>query len=122
MATAMVDGDVTEMAAVMVHGNRSNGLRQRRWRWAIAMVTVMAMAMATELESEMATAMANETATARATMKEGLPHHVAAMCSAFGRATPCLYPHGHKESSFTSAASWGGHCEEFLLPFKGEGS
>jgi hypothetical protein len=30
-------------------------------------------------------------------MKEGLPLHVAAMCSAFGRATPCLHPHGHKE-------------------------
>jgi hypothetical protein len=62
---------------------------------------------AMESESEMVTAMAKEVATARATMKEGLPLHVAAMCSAFGRATPCLHPHGHKESSFTSAASWG---------------
>ncbi len=63
-----------------------------------------------------------ETATARATIKEGLPLHVAAMCSAFGGATPCLHPHGHKESSFTCAASWGWHCKECLLPFKGEGS
>ncbi len=69
----------------------------------------------------MATAMAKEMATARATMKEGLPLHVVAMCSAFRRATPCLHPHGHKESSFTSAASWGWHCKECLLPFKGEG-
>jgi hypothetical protein len=38
-------------------------------------------------------------ATARATMKEGSPLHVAAMCSAFGRAEPCLHPHGHKESA-----------------------
>jgi hypothetical protein len=28
--------------------------------------------------------------------KEGLPLHVAEMCSAFGWATPCLHPHGHK--------------------------
>jgi hypothetical protein len=111
MATAMADGNATEIAAAMVHGNRSNGPRQRQWQWAIAMATVMAMATAmataTESESEMATTMAKETTTARATMKEGLPLHVAAMCSAFGQATSCLHPHGHKESSFTSAASWG---------------
>jgi hypothetical protein len=105
MATAMADSKATEIAAAMVHGNRSNGPRQRQWQWAIAMVTVMAMAM--ELESEMATAMAKETAMARVTMKEGLPLHVAEMCSPFGGVTPCLHPHGHKESSFTSAASWG---------------
>ncbi len=69
--------------------------------------TATAMAMATESESEMVTAMAKETAKARATIKEGLPLHVAAMCSAFGRVTPCLHPHGHKESSFTNAATWG---------------
>ncbi len=103
----MADGKATEMAAAMVHGNRSNGPRQRQWRWAIETATVMAMATATESESEMATAMAKEMATARATMKEGLPLHVAEMCSAFGWATPCLHSHGHKESSFTSAASWG---------------
>ncbi len=69
----MADGDVTEMAAVMVHGDRSNGLRQRQRQWVIAMATVMAMAMAPVTESEMATAMAKEMATARVTMKEGLP-------------------------------------------------
>jgi hypothetical protein len=105
--TAMADGNATEMAAAMVHGDRSNGPRQRQRQWAIATATVTAMATATELELKMATAMEKETATARATMKEGLPLHVAAMCSAFGRATPCLHPHGHKEISFTSAASWG---------------
>jgi hypothetical protein len=105
MATAMADDNATEMAAAMVHGNYSNGPRQRRWRWAIATATVMVTA--TESESEMATAMAKETAMARATMNEGLPLHFAAMCSALGWATPCLHPHGHKESSFTSAASWG---------------
>jgi hypothetical protein len=112
MATAMADGDATEMAAAMVHGNRSNGPWQRQWQWAIAMVTATAMATATatemESEMEMATAMAMETATVRATItKEGLPLHVAAMCSTFGWATPCLHPHGRKESAFTSAASWG---------------
>ncbi len=29
--------------------------------------------------------------------KSGLPLHVAAMCNAFGGATPCLHPHGHKQ-------------------------
>jgi hypothetical protein len=105
----MVDSNATEMAAAMVHGNRSNGPWQRRRRWAIAaaMVTAMAMVTVTESESEMAMAMAKEMAMARAIMKKGLPLHVAAMCSFFGRVTPCLHPHGNKESSFTSAASWG---------------
>ncbi len=75
MATAMADGNATEI-------------------WAIA--TAMAMVTATESATvmEMATAMAMVMATARATItKEGLPLHVAAMCSAFGGATPCLHPH-----------------------------
>jgi hypothetical protein len=105
MATAMADSNVTEMAAAMVYGNRSNGQRQWQQRWAIATAAVTVTA--TESKSEMATAMAKEMAMARGTMKEGLPLHVAAISSAFGWATPCLHPHGHKESSFTSAASWG---------------
>ncbi len=74
---------------------------------AMATATVMAMATATatatesatatEMATSMAMAMAMATAKARATItKEGLPLHVAAMCSAFGGATPCLHPHGHK--------------------------
>ncbi len=78
----MADSDATEMVAAMVHGDRSNYPWQQQWQWAIATATVMATA--TELESEMVMAMAKETATARATMKEGLPLHVAAMYSAFG--------------------------------------
>jgi hypothetical protein len=109
MVTAMADGNTTEMVAAMVHGNRSNGPWQQRQQWAIATAMVMAMAMATATESEleMAMALAKETATVRATMMERLPLHVAAMCSAFGWGTPCLHPHGYKESSFASAASWG---------------
>ncbi len=103
----MADGNATEMATAMVHGNHSNGPWQWQWRWAIATALVTATTTVTELESEMATAMAKETATVRATMKEGLPLNVVAMCSAFGWATPCVHPQGHKESSFTSAASWG---------------
>ncbi len=91
-ATAMADGIATERAAAMVNGNR-NGNGQRQQRWATA--TVMVMELATR--TEMATAMAMATATATATItKEGLPVHVAVMCSAFGGATPCLHPHGHK--------------------------
>ncbi len=45
----------------------------------------------------MATEMAMAIATARATItKKGLPLHVAVMYSAFGGATACLHPHGHK--------------------------
>ncbi len=109
MAIGMADGNATEMAAAMVHGDCSNGPWQRQRQWVIATATVMTTATATamESESEMVTAMAKETATARATMKEGMPLHVVAMCSTFGWAIPCLHPHGHKESSFTNAASWG---------------
>ncbi len=99
--TAMADGNATEMAAVMVHGDRKNCPWQQQRRWAIAMATAMAtltatatvMATATESESEMVTAIAMEMVMARATiMKEGLPLHVAVMCSAFGWGTPCLHP------------------------------
>ena len=95
----MADGNATEMAAAMVNGNRNgNGRGQRRWQWAIAMAMTMATATELAMATEMATAMAMATATARATItKEGLPLHVVAMCSAFGGATPCLHPHGHKQ-------------------------
>ncbi len=51
----MADGNTTEMAAAMVHGDRSNGPRQQQQQWAIAMARVMATATAMESESEMAT-------------------------------------------------------------------
>ncbi len=83
----------------MVNGDRnSNGRRQVQRRWTIATATATGMATESGMATEMATAMAMATATMRATItKEGLPLHVAAMCSAFGRATPCLHPHGHKQ-------------------------
>ncbi len=106
MATAMDDGNATEMAAAMVDRDRNgNGQWQRQRQWAIVMATATttaaATATATATESatatEMVTAMAMAMAMARATItKEGLPLHVAEMCSAFGGATPCLHPHGHK--------------------------
>jgi hypothetical protein len=76
-----------------------NGRQQLQWQWLMAMATATATATATESVTamEMATAMAMVTAMARATItKEGLPLHVAAKCSAFGGATCCLHPHGHK--------------------------
>jgi hypothetical protein len=98
IAKAMADGNATEMAAAMVNGDHNNnGHRQWQRQWAIAMWTATAIAMELAMATVMATAMAMVTATARATiMKEGLPLYVAAMCSAFGGATPCLHPHGHK--------------------------
>ncbi len=84
----MVDGDCN-----------GNGQQQRQPRWAIATATAMVTAMVTESATamEMAMAMAMAMAMVRATItKEGLPLHVAAMCSAFGGGTPCLHPHGHK--------------------------
>ncbi len=101
MATAMADGNATEMAAAMVDGDHNDiGRRQQQQQWAIVTAMATAMATATAMESamatEMATAMAMATAMVRATItKEGLPLHVAAMCSAFRGATPCLHPHGH---------------------------
>ncbi len=84
--TAMADGNVTEMTVAMVDGNRNgNGRQQRQRQWAIA--TAMAMTTATELATamEMAMAMTIAMAMAKATItKEGLPLHVAAMCSTFG--------------------------------------
>ncbi len=92
MVMAMADGNATERAAAMVDGNR-NGNGQRRRRWA----TATAMVMESETTTEMATAITMVMATARVTMmKEGLPLHVLAMCSAMAGATPCLHPHGHK--------------------------
>ncbi len=100
---------MTEMATAMVHGDQNNGPWQQQQQWAIAtaIATVMATATAMESDMEIAMVMAMARAMAWETMKEGLPLHVAAMCSAFGGATPCLHPHGHKKSAFTSAASWG---------------
>jgi hypothetical protein len=97
-ATAMADGNATEMAVAMVDGNRNSiGRRQRQRQWAIATAMATATAMELAIAMEMAMAMAMATAMARATItKEGLPLHVVAMCSAFGGATPCLHPHGHK--------------------------
>ncbi len=92
MATAMADGNATERAVAMVDGNR-NGNGRRQWQW----TTATAMVMESATTTEMATTMAIKTAMVMATItKEGLPLHVAAMCSAFGGATPCLHPHGHK--------------------------
>ncbi len=88
MATAMADGNTTEMAAAMVDG-KHNGNGRRRWQWAMAMAMVTEPAMTTEV----ATAIAMATATARVRLtKAGLLLHVLAMCSAMAGATPCLHP------------------------------
>ncbi len=71
MATAMADGNATEMVAAMVDGDRNgNGWWQQRRQWAIAIATAIATATVTELAraTEMATAMAMAAATARATI------------------------------------------------------
>ncbi len=78
-----------------------------------------ATATATELATatEMATAMVMATATARATItKEGLPLHVAAMCSAFGGATPRHHPHGHKRKCMHHG---GGTAKSVCSPSRG---
>ncbi len=69
--------------------------------------------------TEMATAMAMAMATAKATIpKEGLPLHVATMCSAFGGATPCLHPHGHTKES---ACIMGVTLIRVFAPIQGRG-
>jgi hypothetical protein len=119
----MADGNTTEMAAVMVDGDH-NGNGQRQWhqQWAIA--TAMATAMVTELAiaKEMATAMAMATAMVRATItKEGLPLHVAEMCSAFGGGTPCLHPHGHKGKCIHQCCVMGVTLLRVFAPLQGRG-
>ncbi len=101
----MADGNATEMAATMVDGDRNgNGQRKRRRQWAIAAATATAMA----------------TATARATItKKGLPLHVAEMCSAFGGATPCLHPHGHKGKCIHQCCVMGVTLLRMFAPHQG---
>jgi hypothetical protein len=124
MAAAMADGNVTEMAAAMVDGDHNdNGQGQWQRQWAIATATATATAMESGTAMEMATAMAMVMATARATItKEGLPLHVAAMCSAFGRATPCLHPHGHKGKCIHQRCVMGVTLLRVFPPFQGGGS
>ncbi len=123
LATAMADGNVTEMAAAMVDGNRDgNGRRQRQRQWAIATATATAMATESTTATEMAMTMAMATATARGTItKEGLPLHVAAMCSAFGGATPCLHPHGHKGKCIHQRCIMGVTLLRVFAPLQGGG-
>ena len=78
--------------------------------------------MATELTTGTEMAMAMATAMARATItKEGLPLHVAAMCSAFGGATPCLHPHGHKGKCIHQRCVTGVTLLRVFAPLQGGG-
>ncbi len=115
MATAMADGNATEMVAAMVDGNR-NGNGRQQWQWATAMAMVMELATTTE----MAMAIAMATATARVTMtKAGLPLHVPAMCSAMAGATSCLHPHGHKGKCIHQRCIMGVTLLRVFPPFQG---
>ncbi len=116
-ATAMADGDTTEMVAAMVDGNRNgNGRRQRRRAMATAMVTE------SRTMTEMVTAIAMATATARVMMtKAGLPLHVPAMCSAMAGATPCLHPHGHTGKCIHQRCVMGATLLRVFPPFQGGG-
>jgi hypothetical protein len=123
----MADGNETKMVAAMVDGDRNgNGRWQGQRRCAISTATGMVMATAMELATvmEMATAMAMAMAmaTARATItKEGLPLHVAAMCSAFGGATPRLHPHGHKGKYIHQRCVMGVTLLRVFAPLQGGG-
>ncbi len=62
------------------------------------------------------------TATARVTItKEGFSLHVAAMCSAFGGATPCLYLHGHKGKCIHHRWVTGVTLQRVFAPLQGGG-
>jgi hypothetical protein len=62
------------------------------------------------------------TAMTRATiMKEGLPLHVAEMCSAFGGGTPCLHPHGHKGKCIHQRCIMGVTLLRAFAPLQGGG-
>ncbi len=67
-------------------------------------------------------AMAMATAMARATIiKEGLPLHVAEMCSAFGGVTPCLHSHGHKGKCIHQRCVMGVTLLRVFAPLQGGG-
>jgi hypothetical protein len=141
----MADCNATEMAASMVDGDHnSNGRWQQRRGWAIAIATATAMVTATAATTAMATAtatatvtamatesatvtemvmvMAMGTATARVTItKEGLPLHVVEMCIAFGGATPCLHPHGHKGKCIHQRCIMGVTLLRVFAPLQGGG-
>ncbi len=53
--------------------------------------------------------------------KEGLPLHVAEMCSAFGGATPCLHPHGHKGKCIHQRCIMGVTLLRVFAPLQGGG-
>jgi hypothetical protein len=107
----------------MVDGDRNgNGQRQWRRRWVIATATAKVTATESAMALKMATAMAMAMAMARATIiKEGLPLHVAAMCSAFGGATPCLHPHGHKGKCIHQHCVMGVTPLQLFAPLQGGG-
>jgi hypothetical protein len=119
----MADGNATEMVVAMVDGNHNgNGRRQWQRQWAIAMAMATALAMEPATATEMAMVMAMATATARATItKEGLPLHVAVICSAFGGGTPCLHPHGHKGKCIYQRCIMGVTLLRVLAPLQGGG-
>jgi hypothetical protein len=116
---------LTAMQQRLDDGDRNgNGRRQWQRQWAIAMVVAMVMATELATATEMATAMAMAMATAmaRATItKEGLPLHVAEMCSAFGGATPCLHPHGHKGKCIQQHCIMGVTLLRVFAPLQGGG-
>ncbi len=74
------------------------------------------------MATEMATAMAMATATTKVTItKEGLPLHVAEMCSAVAGATPCLHPHERKEKCIHQHCIMGVTLLRVFAPFQGGG-
>ena len=125
MATVMADKNATEMAVAMVDSNRNgNGRQQRQQQWAIASATATATATALKLATakEMAMAMAMAMATARATItKEGLPLHVAAMCSTFGGGKPCLHQASTPMDTKESACIMGVALLRVFAPLQGGG-
>ncbi len=83
---------------------------------------MVAMAAELAMATEMVTVMAMAMATARVTIKkEGLPLHVAEMCSAFGGATPCLHPHGHKGKCIHQRCVMGVTLLRVFAPLQGGG-
>jgi hypothetical protein len=53
--------------------------------------------------------------------REGLPLHVTEMCSAFGGATPCLHPHGHKGKCIHQRCIMGVTLLRVFAPLQGGG-
>jgi hypothetical protein len=128
----MADSNRTEMALAMVDGDCNvNGRWQRRWQWAMGNCDGNGDGDGNGNGNRGGVGDGNGDGNGNGNgnhhgkgdhYKEGLPLHVAKMCSAFGGATPCLHPHGHKGKCIHQRCIMGVTLLRVFAPLKGGGA